>query len=200
MDVKSDTYSSVGAVSEGLYKESGSRFIALLHPVEDETEVKAILDEARRKYHDARHVCYAYRLGKDGERYRANDDGEPSSTAGKPILGQIDSAGLSDVLIIVVRYFGGIKLGVPGLINAYRTAAADAISNTRIITKIASGLSSFEFDYDNMPRIMKLVKDMGLEIVERDFAQSCFLKLRIRLSDMDDFFERMKKIGNFNFK
>ena len=117
-----DTYKSIGAPSEGLFKDNGSRFIARAYPVESEAEIKEIVAALKKEYHDARHHCYAYRLGLDGEPWRANDDGEPSGSAGRPILGQIDSAGLSDILVVVIRYFGGIKLGIPGLIRAYKTS------------------------------------------------------------------------------
>lgn len=193
MAVVSDTYLSIGSPSEGLYKELGSRFIALAYPVETEDEVKALVDAARKKYHDARHHCFAYRLGLGGEKFRANDDGEPSSSAGRPILGQIDSAGLSDVLVIVVRYFGGIKLGVPGLIRAYKTATADALSSAAKVTKVAGSFYTVKFSYDEMPAVMKIVKEMGLEASERDFNQTCSLRLRVRLSSKEDFLEKMRK-------
>lgn len=133
-----DSYRSIASESRGLFKDNGSRFIAHAYPVETEEEVKQIVAALKKEYYDARHHCYAYRLGHTGEKFRASDDGEPSGSSGRPILGQIDSNGLSDILIVVVRYFGGIKLGIPGLIRAYKTSSADAISNAQIITKIAS--------------------------------------------------------------
>ena len=132
-----DAYKSVAALSQGLFKDNGSRFIAFLYPVETEDEVRTIVASLRKEYHDARHHCYAYRLGYKGDVFRASDDGEPSGSAGRPILGQIDSAGLSDVLIVVVRYFGGIKLGIPGLIRAYKTSSADAIANADVVETVA---------------------------------------------------------------
>ena len=132
-----DAYRSIAARSEGLFKDNGSRFIALAFPVEAEDQVREIVASLRKEYHDARHHCYAYRLGYRGDRFRANDDGEPSGSAGRPILGQIDSMGLSDVLVVVVRYFGGIKLGIPGLIRAYRTSTADALGRAEIVGKVA---------------------------------------------------------------
>ena len=137
MEEAFDAYRSLAAPSEGLFKDNGSRFIALAYPVETEEEVKNIVAALRKEYHDARHHCYAYRLGYQGNIFRASDDGEPAGSAGRPILGQIDSAGLSDVLVVVVRYFGGIKLGIPGLIRAYKTSTADAIGNGQIVTKVA---------------------------------------------------------------
>ena len=154
----SDQYTSIAAPTEGLFKDKGSRFIAFALPVSGEEEVKEAVDQARKKYHDARHVCFAYRLGADDQKWRANDDGEPSGSAGRPILGQIDSYGLSDILIIVVRYFGGIKLGIPGLINAYRSAAADALSRAQIIEKTVCLTLTATFPYEKMGEVMKLTK------------------------------------------
>ena len=133
-----DTYKSISAPAKGLFKDNGSRFIAHAYPVETEDEIKEIVASLKKEYHDARHHCYAWRLGHMGDRFRANDDGEPSGSSGRPILGQIDSHGLSDILVVVVRYFGGIKLGIPGLIRAYRTSTEDAICNAQIIEKTAS--------------------------------------------------------------
>ena len=165
---RNDTFRSLEAPSEGLYKEKGSKFLAFAYPVASEEEIKRHLERIRKEYYDARHHCYAYRLGLAGDVWRMNDDGEPSSTAGRPIFGQIQSVGLSDILIVVVRYFGGIKLGVPGLINAYRSAAADAISNGRIVEKTATELFSVTFDYAGMDRVMRVLKDMGLSPLRFD--------------------------------
>ena len=139
MDVK-DTYLSIAGSSDGLFKDQGSRFIAKAYPVESEVEVKAIVDALKKEYHDARHHCYAYRIGLDGSVFRANDDGEPSGSAGRQILGQIDSAGLSDVLVVVIRYFGGIKLGIPGLLRAYKSSTAEALSSAEQIETIAASV------------------------------------------------------------
>ena len=143
-----DEYRSIEAPSEGLFKDNGSRFIALAYPVETEGQVKEIVSSLKKEYHDARHHCYAYRLGYRADVFRANDDGEPSGSAGRPILGQIDSLGLSDVLVVVVRYFGGIKLGIPGLIRAYRSSTSDALSSARIITRTASRRFRLEYPYE----------------------------------------------------
>ncbi len=191
-----DTYRSVASVGKGLYKELGSRFISFACPVETEDEVKRIVDAYKKEYHDARHHCYAYRLGHMGDRFRANDDGEPGSSAGRPILGQIDSAGLSDVLVVVVRYFGGIKLGVPGLIRAYRTAAADAISAAGTVEKVASRLYHLTFDYMQMNAVMKLLKDMDLPQSGQDFGETCGLDVRVRLSSDALFKERVSNISS----
>lgn len=208
---QSDIFRSIGAASEGLYKEAGSRFIALAFPVTDEVSIRLELDRLRRAYHDARHICYAWRLaaiadGPEGPAldlgscWRANDDGEPSGTAGRQILGQIDSAGLCDVLVAVVRYFGGIKLGVPGLIHAYRTATADAICQAQIVEKTASRRWRIGFEYAQMPAVMDALKALGVEILTRDFTDSCTLELRVRLRSEQDFLERIEKIGIFKNK
>ena len=192
-----DTYKSIAAPSEGLYKDNGSRFIALAYPVESEEEVKEFVDRARKEYHDARHHCYAYRIGLDGSKWRANDDGEPSGSAGRPILGQIDSFGLSDVLVIVVRYFGGIKLGIPGLIRAYKSSTADALANSDVIEKIAGKWYSLVFPYGSMPSVMKIIKDLDLPQRAQMFGEECSMEVRVRLSMEEVFFDRFEKIGNF---
>ena len=142
-----DAYSSISAPAEGLFKDNGSRFIALAWPVETQQQIKDIVDSLKKEYHDARHHCYAWRLGWQGQEFRANDDGEPSGSAGRPILGQIDSRGLSDILVVVVRYFGGVKLGVPGLIKAYKTATSEALSAASTITKTASATYEVVADF-----------------------------------------------------
>lgn len=195
MDVK-DTYNSIAGRADGLYKELGSRFIAEAFPVETEAEVKAIVDAAKKEYHDARHHCYAYRIGLDGSTFRANDDGEPSGSSGRPILGQIDSAGLSDVLVVVTRYFGGVKLGIPGLIRAYKTATADALANAEIVEKIAGKNYRISFEYLAMNSVMKMVKDMSLPQKNQDFGEKCSMELRVRLSQLDDFLERAGNIDS----
>ena len=189
-----DAYKSIGTRTEGLFKDNGSRFIALAYPVETEAEVKEIVAGLRKEYHDARHHCYAYRLGYKGDVFRASDDGEPSGSAGRPILGQIDSLGLSDVLVVVVRYFGGIKLGIPGLIRAYKTSTADALSNARIVEKIAGKNFSLQFDYLSMNAVMKVVKDMALPVLAQDFGQQCSLQTSVRLSAVDSFRQRLEGI------
>jgi len=186
----SDIYKSIASPGEGLFKDNGSRFIALAYPVESEDEVRDIVAGLRKEYHDARHHCYAYRIGKDGSTWRASDDGEPSGSAGRPILGQIDSAGLSDCLVVVVRYFGGIKLGIPGLIRAYKTSTADALANAEVIEKIAGSWIRIRFDYDHMPQVMKVVKDLDLPQRGRDFGADCSLEVRVRDTLRDTFFER----------
>ena len=186
-----DAYRSIAARSEGLFKDNGSRFIAFAYPVETEEEVKEIVASLKKEYHDARHHCYAYRLGDKGDRFRANDDGEPSGSAGRPILGQIDSMGLSDILVVVVRYFGGIKLGIPGLIRAYKTSTADALSQAEVIDKVAGKTYRVTFDYLSMNAVMKVLKDMGLTPSKQDFGLECALEVRVRLSMEEDFLARL---------
>ena len=187
-----DQYRSIAAPSEGLFKDNGSRFIALAYPVETEEEVKSIVAGLRKEYHDARHHCYAYRLGYKGDVWRASDDGEPSGSAGRPILGQIDSLGLSDILVVVVRYFGGIKLGIPGLIRAYKTSTADALSSAQIVDKIASRHFRLEFDYLSMNAVMKVLKDMDLPQSAQEFGESCSLQTSVRLAAVEDFLKRVE--------
>ncbi|MCF0164437.1 MAG: YigZ family protein [Bacteroidales bacterium] len=187
-----DKYKSVAAPSEGLYKDKGSKFLAFIFPIETEEDVKDHLALIKKKYFDARHHCYAYRLGCNGEKWRANDDGEPSSTAGKPILGQIVSNDLSDVLIIVVRYFGGILLGTSGLIQAYKGASADAIANAQITEKIASKIYTIEFGYIQMNEVMKVIKDLKLNILTQNFDNTCTLEVKVRLSMENQFKELLK--------
>ena len=192
-----DTYKSVSGVSEGLYKELGSRFISFAIPVESQEEVKDRLNAIRKEYHDARHVCSAFRIGLEGKEWRASDDGEPSGTGGRPVLAAIDSAGLSDVLIAVVRYFGGIKLGVPGLARAYREAAADALRKAETIEKVAGEWRRISFGWELMPEVMKMVKEMELPQRAQDFSESCTMEVRVRLNLMQDFLERTSKFANF---
>ena len=186
-----DAYKSIAARSEGLFKDNGSRFIAFAFPVETPDQVKDIVDSLKKEYHDARHHCYAYRLGYLGDTFRANDDGEPSGSAGRPILGQIDSLGLSDILVVVVRYFGGIKLGIPGLIRAYKTSTADALAAATVIEKVAGKNFRLDFDYMAMNAAMKVLKDMGLPQEGQDFGATCSLRTRVRLAALQDFQDRL---------
>ena len=194
-----DTYLSIEAQSEGLFKDNGSRFIALAYPVETEDEVKEIVLGLKKEYHDARHHCYAYRIGLTGEKFRANDDGEPSGSAGRPILGQIDSLGLSDILVVVVRYFGGIKLGIPGLIRAYKTSTSDALQSARIIEKVAGKNFRLEFGYGAMNSVMKVLKDLSLPQSRQSFGMECSLETRVRLAAEEDFKKRLSDINDCNF-
>ena len=191
-----DTYSSIAAPSRGLFKDNGSRFIAFAYPVETEAQIKEIVASLKKEYHDARHHCYAYRLGYKADVFRANDDGEPSGSAGRPILGQIDSRGLSDVLVVVVRYFGGIKLGIPGLIRAYKTSSEDALSQAAVVEKIAAVNYRVEFGYMAMNFVMKVLKDLKMEAGDQQFDMRCSAVVRVRLSAERDFLLRMGDIDD----
>ena len=186
-----DSYKSIASESRGLFKDNGSRFIAHAYPVETEEEVKEIVAALKKEYYDARHHVYAYRLGYLGDKFRANDDGEPSGSSGRPVLGQIDSNELSDILVVVVRYFGGIKLGIPGLIRAYKTATADAIANAEIVEKIACKRYKVHFGYMGMNSVMKVFKDMGLDQKNQQFDMECSMETSVRLSQVDTFLERI---------
>lgn len=196
---KSDTYMSIASPSEGLFKDNGSRFIALAYPVESEEEVKQIVSQLKKEYHDARHHCYAFRLGKDGQKWRASDDGEPSGSAGRPILGQIDSLNLSDILVVVVRYFGGIKLGTGGLIVAYKTAAAQALAEADIIEKTVDDEVCILFEYPFMNDVMRIVKEESPEIVEQSYDMDCVMRLRIRRSALSRLRSRLEKVDSLRF-
>lgn len=192
-----DSYIGISSASEGLYKDKGSRFIAYAYPVSSESEVKPLVDALKKEHHAAKHHCYAYRLGATREVFRTNDDGEPSGTAGKPILAAIDSAGLSDTLVVVVRYFGGILLGVPGLIQAYRTAAEDALATAPKVEKFATAPFELEFVYEQMNTVMKVLKQSsGVTIKEQKFDLQCLVKVEVRLTEVKKFIELIKNVNN----
>ncbi|WP_162052843.1 IMPACT family protein [Pontibacter pamirensis] len=178
--MEEDTYRTIEAPAEGLYKEKGSKFISLAYPVYTEEEVKETMAELKKQYYDARHHCFAYCLGADKGRFRANDDGEPNHSAGDPILGQIRSADLSNVLIVVIRYFGGTKLGVGGLINAYKTAAAAALERATIVEKHETVLLQVHYAYPQMNDVMSLVKEYDLNVRDQQFELDCRLTLEVR--------------------
>ena len=191
-----DTYKTITTtIGEGYYTEKRSKFLAFAHHVETTDEVKDIIAKYRKKYYDARHVCYAYMLGAERTEVRANDDGEPSSTAGKPILGQINSNELTDILIVVVRYYGGVNLGTSGLIVAYREAAADAISHATVETRQVEELINYSFAYPQMNDVMRIVKDMQPRIVSQTYEGStCQMVLSIRKGEADQLRSRLQKL------
>ena len=191
-----DTYHTIRDLSEGYYTEKRSRFLSFALPVRTPDEVKTQVDAYRKKYYDARHVCWAYMLGPDRTTFRANDDGEPSSTAGKPILGQINSNNLTDILIIVVRYFGGIELGTSGLIVAYRTAAAEAIAAARIEERTVDETITITFEYPHLNSVMRIVKEDKPEVLTQSFELTCEMTLRIRQSRMDALKSRLLKVDS----
>lgn len=180
-----DTYLTISKISEGLYKEKGSKFLAFAIPVTSIDEIKAILEEKRKAFHDARHVCYAYILGPEGKEFRANDDGEPSGTAGRPMLGILQSNNLTNTLLVIVRYFGGTKLGTSGLINAYKESASDAIVNNEIIEKTIDKMLNVKFEYPFLNEIMKIVKEEEPTIISQEFEMECSMTLSIRQRDYD---------------
>jgi uncharacterized YigZ family protein len=192
----SDTYKTVRSTSKGIFRDRGSRFIAFAIPVHSADEVKPVVDSYRKEYHDARHHCYAYLIGHDKNLWRTNDDGEPSGTAGKPILGQINSNGLTNILIVVIRYFGGTLLGVSGLINAYRRAAAEAILNSEIIECIVKDYYRLKFPYSSMNEVMKVLKDENLDQSEQIFELECSIKIGFRLSVKEHVLARFRLLEN----
>ncbi|MEI6554317.1 MAG: YigZ family protein [Paludibacter sp.] len=189
------TYKTISSSTEGIYKEKGSKFLSFAIPVNTVDEIKEILKEYRKKFFDARHVCYAYMLGAEHEKFRSNDDGEPSGTAGKPILGQINSRELTNVLIIVVRYFGGVLLGTGGLVVAYKEAASDALNRAEIIEKAVYVEISIGFDYLLMNDVMRIIKDTNAQISTQTFDNTCSMLLFIRKADERVLITKLKKIN-----
>lgn len=189
-----DEFKTVSATSEGYYTEKRSKFLAFAHHVENHDEIKLILAGYRKKYYDARHVCYAYMLGAERADFRANDDGEPSSTAGKPILGQINSNELTDILIVVVRYYGGVNLGTSGLIVAYREAAADALAHAKMELRQVEEEVSYTFTYPQMNDVMRIVKDMNPRIISQTYDNTCVIRMAIRKSEAQQLRDRLAKL------
>ena len=195
-----DKYRSIAAPSEGVFKDRGSRFLALAYPVSSEEEIKDIVQSLKAKYHDARHHCYAWRLGLSGASFRSSDDGEPSGSAGKQILGRLESRGLSDVLVVVVRWFGGIKLGVPGLIRAYRESTEEALAAAVEIEKTAEVPFTLSFGYLSMNDVMKVLKDLSLPSLSLECGERCVLSTRVRLTAVEDFKARTGRIADCVFQ
>ncbi len=195
-----DTYKTIVDRSEGLYKEKGSKFIAKAIPVADEKEIKDKLNEIKTEYHDARHHCFACLIGPDKSYSRFNDDGEPSGTAGRPIMGQINSNDLTNILVVVVRYFGGTKLGVRGLINAYKTAASEAISSAKVISKTVDEIYEVGFEYLLMNQVMKIVKDEKLTVLSQNFELKCTLTYRIRKKNAPQVMNKFKSINGLKVR
>jgi len=189
-----DIYKTIETISEGYITEQRSKFISGAIPVQTPEEVKEIIESFRKKYYDATHVCWAYMLGVERLHFRTNDDGEPSSTAGKPILGVINSHGVTDILIVVVRYFGGVKLGTSGLIAAYRAATLDAISNAKIVEKTVDETIFIKFSFPFLNNVMKIVKEMNPKILSQKFEMDCEMTLKIRQSEMLKLKERLLKV------
>ena len=191
-----DSFQTITAeIGEGLYSEKRSKFFAFAHHVTSVEEIRAIIASYRKKYFDARHVCYAYMLGAERKDFRSNDDGEPSSTAGKPILGQINSHGLTDILIVAVRYYGGVNLGTSGLIVAYKSAAADAIAHAQVVDRMIEEQITYDFTYPMMNEVMRIVKDTDARIVSQRFDNTCSITLGIRRSEAESLRHRLEQLS-----
>jgi uncharacterized YigZ family protein len=191
-----DEYKTITSkVGEGYYTEKRSKFLAFAHHVETVDEVKDLVASYRKRFYDARHVCYAYMLGSERAEFRANDDGEPSSTAGKPILGQINANTLTNILVIVVRYYGGVNLGTGGLIVAYREAAADAIAHSETVVRQVEEVVSYSFSYPMMNDVMRIVKDMSPRILSQTYGNTCEIRLAIRQSEADQLRNRLQRLS-----
>ncbi|MCF8336189.1 MAG: IMPACT family protein [Bacteroidales bacterium] len=194
MEKQADTYKTITKLSQGFFKDKGSKFYAFAYPVENEDQAKQYLDEIKKQYYDARHHCYAYAIGFERENNRMNDDGEPSGSAGKPIFGQILSYGVTNVLMVVTRYFGGVKLGIRGLINAYKYAASDALENSHIITRHLKDVYELHYDYPMMNRVMYVMKEENLEQLETRFEADCRLTFAVRKKDSQRVYARFNQL------
>ena len=194
------SYRTIEMPSTGSYREKGSKFLAFAYSVDTEDEIKAKLDLLKKEYFDARHYCYAWVLGADREKFRSNDDGEPRHSAGDPILGQIRSHDLTNTLIVVLRYFGGVKLGVGGLINAYRTATANALNSALIITKDVNSILTVDYDFGCTPDIMRLVKEFDMNILEQSFNEQGMMKVEVRLANKNKAIERLTLMQAMDLK
>jgi uncharacterized YigZ family protein len=192
--MESDIYKTIKTPSQGIFRDKGSKFIALAYPVSDQESVKSIIDSLRKEYHDARHHCFAYMIGYQRLVWRINDDGEPSGTAGKPILGQINSNLLTNILIVVIRYFGGTLLGVPGLINAYKTAAAEAIKNAEIIECTVNDYYVVTFPFESMNDVMKIMKDEGSGQSGQTFDLECSIIVNFRISNGERILGKLARV------
>ncbi|MBL3656497.1 IMPACT family protein [Fulvivirga sediminis] len=191
-----ENFFTIEGSSEGLYKEKGSKFLAYAYHVKNEEEVKECLGQLKKQYHDARHHCYAYMLGAERKDFRANDDGEPNHSAGDPILGQINSKNLTDVLVVVVRYFGGTKLGVSGLINAYKVSAEEALANANILKVEVTKPIKITYSYEETNEVMKLVSDLSLEIVNQEFTMNCTMEAEVKINLLNSLKEKVQLLND----
>ena len=196
----SDSFLTISAPAEAIYKEKSSKFLTYAYPVHSEEEIRELLDALRKRYYDATHHCYAWRLGPHGEQFRSNDDGEPSGTAGKPILGQLLSNSLTNCLIVVIRYFGGTKLGVPGLIAAYKESAAEVIAEAEIIEQTVATYFTIEFPYLVMNDVMRIIKEEQPNILSQDFDNLCTMRLSIRESRAEGLLGKLRKVESANIE
>jgi uncharacterized YigZ family protein len=190
-----DIYKTIKAKTEGIFKDKGSKFLSFAIPVRSVDEVKELIREYRKEYYDARHVCYAYVLGAERDEFRANDDGEPSGTAGRPVLGQINSKELTDVLVVVIRYFGGILLGTSGLINAYKEAAKNVLEQAEVVEKTVDCTFMVRFEYPLMNEIMRVIKEIDAQILSQNYETDCIINLSIRKSNVDMLLNKLGKIN-----
>lgn len=198
--MNSDTYKTIASSSQGIYKEKGSRFVSFAVPVSGQEEIKPIIDKIRKEHHEARHHCYAYIIGHERIIWRVNDDGEPSGTAGKPILGQINSFGLTNIIIVVSRYFGGTLLGVSGLINAYRSAAESALRNAELTEKTVNEYYKITYPYISMNDVMKILKEENIGQSEQSFDIECHILLNFRVSVKEKVLNRLSRIDGLNYR
>ena len=198
--MNSDTYKTIIGDSSGIYKEKGSRFVSVAIPVADQEQIKTLIDKIRKEHHDAKHHCYAYMLGHERLIWRVNDDGEPSGTAGKPILGQINSHGLTNLIIVVSRYFGGTLLGVSGLLNAYKSAAASALANATVTEKTVNEYYELTFPFSSLKDVMKVLKEENLGQSEQLFDLECSLKFNFRVSVKEKVLNRFSRIEGLNYR
>ena len=196
----SDTYRTIKSTAEGLYKEKGSRFVSVAIPIADQKEIKPIIDSIKKEHHEARHHCYAYMIGHERSIWRVNDDGEPSGTAGRPILGQINSTGLTNIIIIVCRYFGGTLLGVSGLINAYRSAAASAIANGEVVERTVQDYFEIKFPYSSMNDVMKILKEENLGQSQQSFELECSILVNFRQSVRVKVLNRLSRVEGIKYR
>jgi len=193
--METDKYKTIKTLSQGVFKDKGSRFLSFAYPVSEQELVKPIIDDIKKRYHDARHHCFAYMIGYKHEIWRVNDDGEPSGTAGKPILGQINSAGLTNILVIVVRYFGGTLLGTSGLINAYKRAAADAINSAEVIELFVKDYFQIKFPYESLSQVMKILKEENAGFANQLFDISCSITIDFRVLNRQKIIEKLSRIN-----
>jgi len=194
------SYKTIESKSEGFFKDRGSKFYSFAYPVANEEETENYREKLRKAYHDARHHVYAFRLGRNGETYRASDDGEPSNSSGPPVLGQIKSAELTYVLVVVIRYFGGTKLGVPGLINAYKTAAEDALNNANIITKKIKTKVKLYYDYEYTNSVMSFLHSEPIEILDQKFEASCEITAALPVNQTEKILQKLDNIKGIKYK
>lgn len=198
--IEPDVYKTIKSLSKGFFKDKGSKFLSCAYPFSDVSELKNIIENIKKEHYNARHHCFAYMLGHERLQWRTNDDGEPSGTAGKPILGQINSAGLTNILIVVTRYFGGTLLGVSGLINAYRSAAASAIENSEIIELLIQEYYEITYPYSSMNDVMKILKEEEVEQSEHNFEQECKIKINFRVSSKEKMLSRLSRVNGLVYK